>query len=194
MSALSLVPVRESDRERAISTLVSAFSDDPVQRWLFPDSQQYLAHFPEFVAASAGKAFDQETVWSLGDSSAVALWLPPGVERDADMIVSVLSENVSPEKHGDVFSVLEQMDEAHPNHSHWYLSWLGVERAQQGLGLGGRLLKHCLTIIDESHLPAYLRTPNPRTISFYERHGFEVTAVAQAGTCPPVTLMLRTAP
>jgi hypothetical protein len=46
-------------------------------------------------------------------------------------------------------------------------------------------------MVDASHLPAYLETPNPRTVPFYERHGFEVTAVSQAGTCPPVTSMLR---
>ena len=49
----------------------------------------------------------------------------------------------------------------------------------------------CLAIVDTDHLPTYLETPNPRTISFYRRHGFEVTGVAQAGECPPITFMLR---
>jgi len=50
-----------------------------------------------------------------------------------------------------------------------------------------------LQIVDATHLPAYLGTPNLRTISFYQRHGFEVTGQAQAGTCPPMTFMLRAA-
>ena len=54
-------------------------------------------------------------------------------------------------------------------------------------------MKHCLTIVDEDHLPVYLDSPNPRNISFYERHGFEVTGQAQAGACPPVVSMLRAA-
>jgi GNAT superfamily N-acetyltransferase len=193
MSAASIAPVRESDRARAISTIVSAFAEDPVERWLWPESEQYLAHFPEFVGAFGGRAFAEQTVWSLGEYSAVALWLPPGAEPDADPIVSVLSESVSAQKHADTFSVLEQMDEAHPTYPHWYLPWFGVEHALQGTGLGSRLLEHCLAIVDQSHLPAYLETPNPRTIPFYERQGFNVTAAAQAGACPPVTLMLRAA-
>ena len=48
-------------------------------------------------------------------------------------------------------------------------------------------------MVDQSHWPAYLETPNPRTISFYECLGFEITAQAQAGTCPPITCMLRPA-
>lgn len=181
----------EGDRERAISTLVSAFIHDPVERWLFPEQEHYLAQFPGFVAAFGGEAFDKRTVWRLGDFWAVALWLPPDTEADGDAIVRVLTEGVAPEQHGDTFAVLEQMDEAHPSYPHWYLPWLGVEPARQGGGHGGRLLSHCLAIVDADRLPAYLETPNPRTIPFYKRHGFEVAGVAQAGDCPPVTLMLR---
>jgi ribosomal protein S18 acetylase RimI-like enzyme len=193
MSAARVAPIRESDRRRAISTLVSAFTDDPVERWLYPELAKYLAHFPEFVAAFGSQGFAQRSVWGLDDFSAVAVWFKPGTEPNAERIVAVLSETVSSDKHDDTFAVLEQMDEAHPTFPHWYLPWLGVEQGQQGRGLGARLLGHCLSIVDESNLPAYLETPNPRTISFYETHGFEVTTQAQAGTCPPVTLMLRAA-
>jgi hypothetical protein len=41
------------------------------------------------------------------------------------------------------------------------------------------LLRQCLEVVDADHLPAFLEPPNPRTIPFYERHGFEVTSVAQ---------------
>ena len=76
---------------------------------------------------------------------------------------------------------------------HWYLPWLGVLPDGQGSGLGGRLLEHGLGIVDQQHLPAYLETPNPRTIRFYERYGFEVTAESRSGSCPPVSSMLRDA-
>jgi ribosomal protein S18 acetylase RimI-like enzyme len=193
MASMNASPVGESDRDRAISTLVSAFFADPVERWLFPESDHYRTSFPRFIGAFGGEAFDRRTAWQLGDFSAVALWLPPGTAPDGEAIVSELRETVAPEQHADTFSVLEQMDKAHPTHSHWYLPWLGVEPARQGEGLGGRLLDECLAIVDADQLPAYLETPNPRTISFYERHGFEVTGVAQAGACPPLTLMLRAA-
>jgi len=54
-------------------------------------------------------------------------------------------------------------------------------------------MEHCLEIVDASHVPAYLETPNPRTLTFYDRHGFEVTGAAQAGKCPPITFMVRAA-
>ena len=193
MSALHFSRVPTSERAGAFATLVAAFTDDPVERWLYPELQQYLTHFPEFLAAFGGRAFDEQTVWMLGEFSAVALWLPPGAEPNGHIITSVLTESVAPGKHGDTLSVLEQMDAAHPKYPHWYLPWFGVDPAFQGRSLGSQLMKSCLEIVDLSHLPTYLETPNPRTISFYQRHGFEVTGSAQAGACPPVTFMLRAA-
>ena len=178
---------------KAVATLVLAFVGDPIERWLWPEAQQYLTVFPRFVEAFGGRAFAEQTVWRLDDFAAVALWLPPGAEPDGDAIATLLAETVSPDLHEDTFSVLAQMETAHPSHPHWYLPWFGVDAALQGRGLGGRLMEHCLGIVDATRQPAYLETPNPRTIPFYGRHGFEVVGVAQAGACPPVTLMSRAA-
>jgi GNAT superfamily N-acetyltransferase len=193
MGAAPFSAVPKSERARAVATLVSAFTDDPVERWLWPELHAYLTHFPKFVEAFGGQAFRDETVWMLGEFSAVALWLAPGSKPDGDAIVNALSSSVSPEKHQDSFAVLEQMDQSHPEYQHWYLPWLGVNGAMQGDGLGGELLRRCLAVVDESHLPTYLETPNPRTVPLYEREGFQIIDVAQAGACPPITLMLRAA-
>jgi ribosomal protein S18 acetylase RimI-like enzyme len=193
MSATPILSVREDEQQRALDVLVLAFAADPVERWLYPEARQYLTHFPAFLAAFGGTAFTHETVWQLGEFSAVAMWLPPRVDLDGDAIVAVLTETVPPAKHEDTFSVLSQMDHAHPRFPHWYLAWFGVDGAVQGRGLGGELMKHCLAIVDEDHLPVYLDTPNPRSISFYQRYGFEVTGQAQAGACPPIVSMLRAA-
>jgi ribosomal protein S18 acetylase RimI-like enzyme len=110
-----------------------------------------------------------------------------------DAVVAVLSESVPAEQQADTFLVLAQMDAAHPRDRYWYLPWLGVDSARQGAGLGAELLRQCLARVDADHLPALLETPNPRTVPFYERHGFVVTSVSQAGACPPVTSMWRPA-
>jgi ribosomal protein S18 acetylase RimI-like enzyme len=193
MTTEPLSRVSESDMGKALDTLVLAFAADPVERWMYPGAGQYLAEFPAFLAAFGGRAFAEGTVWRLGECSAVALWLPPGAEPDGDAIVAVLARSVAAEQHDDLFAVSDQMAEAHPRFPHWYLPWLGVDPAKQGRGLGGQLLNDCLRIVDADHLPVYLETPNPRTVSFYGRHGFEVTGEARAGACPPVVFMLRSA-
>jgi GNAT superfamily N-acetyltransferase len=193
VSELPFSQARGSEEASAVATLVSAFTDDPIERWVWPDDDDYAAHFPELVRALGGKAFDAQTAWHLGDFAAVALWLAPGLEPDGDRIVAALIETTPSEKHDDTIAVLEAMDAAHPRFPHWYLPWFGVHAAMQGQGLGGQLMTRCLEIVDASHLPTYLETPNPRTISFYERHGFEVTGDVRAGSCPRMTFLLRPA-
>src|SRR3954468_23600960 len=93
----------------AIATIVAAFADDPVERWLYPEEAEYLERFPRFVEAFAGAG----TVSSLEDFAAVAVWLPPGAEPDGDAIGAVYTETVDRAKHDDVFAVARQMDDAH---------------------------------------------------------------------------------
>ena len=193
MSAGDFARIDPDERARGYASLVLAFVTDPAERWLYPDAQQYLTHFPRFLAAFGGRAFDEKTAWRFQDFSSVALWLPPGAEPDGDAIVAVLTESVAADKHEELFSVFEQMDATHPTYPHWYLPWFGVDPALQGQGLGSVLMTKCLAIVDEDRLPAYLESPNPRNISFYERHGFEVVAKTQAGDAPVITMMLRPA-
>jgi GNAT superfamily N-acetyltransferase len=193
MAAAVLVDPSPEQRASALATLVSAFRRDPVERWLYPDDQQYEQDFPVFLDAFGGSAFELGTAWMLPDYAAVALWLPPGEEPDGVHIVRVLMDTVAPAKHADTLAALDRMDAAHPTYAHWYLPWFGVHAARQGRGVGSQLMSACLGAVDATRLPAYLETPNPRTLPFYQRHGFEVTSVITAGACPPITLMLRPA-
>jgi ribosomal protein S18 acetylase RimI-like enzyme len=185
--------VNEQQQQRVIATVVAAFISDPVERWLWPDAREYLTHFPAFVAAFGSSAFATDTARALEDFAAVALWMPPGAEPDGDRIVTVLHDTVSADKHADTFAVLEQMDRVHPAFPHWYLPWLAVDPSRQRGGLGSRLLAGSLARVDADRLPAYLETPNPRTVALYQRHGFAVVGTSQAGACPPIVSMLREA-
>jgi GNAT superfamily N-acetyltransferase len=191
MSAEPFLPVGADQRSSVYGTLVSAFADDPVERWLYPELTEYHRHFPDFLDAFGGRAFQTGTVWRLGNFSAAALWLPPDAQPDVERIVSVLTKSVSPSQHEDMFNVLDAMETAHPRHPHWYLPWFGVDASMQGTGVGSQLMRACLEVIDATHLPVYLETPNPRSIPFYVRHGFSVTGDARSGTCPPMTFMQR---
>jgi hypothetical protein len=53
------------DASRACATLVSAFVDDPVERWMYRELDDYEAHFPKFLAALGGAAFEAGTAWHL---------------------------------------------------------------------------------------------------------------------------------
>jgi GNAT superfamily N-acetyltransferase len=193
MGSANIAIVGEGQIDQTMQTLVAAFADDPVERWLWPATKDYEQHFPSLVSALGRGAFEHHTVWHIGDYVAVALWFPPDAGPDGEEIVEVLSTTVAEEKIEDTFRVLEQMGANHPEYPHWYLPWFGVQPVAQGHGVGSQLMEQCLVTVDADRLPAYLETPNPRNLSFYERHGFEVVGEARSGTCPPMTFMLRPA-
>ena len=71
-----------SIRESAISTIVLGFAADPMARWAWPESSEYLRMMPQFVNAIGGRAFEHRTAYITEAARAAALWLPPGVEPD----------------------------------------------------------------------------------------------------------------
>jgi ribosomal protein S18 acetylase RimI-like enzyme len=72
-------------------------------------------------------------------------------------------EHGDPELLPDLMGVFEQMDQYHPQESHWYLPMVGVDPVCQGRGFGGLLM----------------------------RHGFEILGTIRVGGAPPVVPMLR---
>ena len=86
---------------------------------------------------------------------------------------------------------MRQMESHHPSEPHWYLPLIGIDPKHQGKGLGGALLAHVTEICDRDGVPAYLESSNPRNITLYERHGFEITGQIQHGSSPTIVPMLR---
>ncbi len=182
-----------TDEDRAIATLTMAFADDAVTRWVLRDPLLYLTYWPPLVRAFGGAAFAGGTADSIDDASGIALWLAPGVAGDDDAMGALAAEAIPEAEQDEVFAFMGQMAEFHPQEPHWYLPLIGVDVTKQGRGYGSALLVHALARCDQDHLPAYLEASSPRNKALYERHGFEVTGVIQAGASPPMWPMLRPA-
>jgi ribosomal protein S18 acetylase RimI-like enzyme len=183
--------VAPADKGTAIDTVVLAFASDPMARWSWPPAQRYLATMPRMVSAFGGRAFDNGSAYCTDAYAGVALWLPPGVRPDEDLLGEIVETTVSASSRDDAFGVFEQMAKYHPTEPHWYLPLIGVDPAHQGKGLGDALMTHALQRCDRDHLPAYLESTNPRNITLYRRHGFEALRTIQVGSSPPLVPMLR---
>lgn len=173
-----------------IDTIAMAFAADPFVRWIYPDPNQYLSNIREMLIRFGGKAFDHGTAYYVDGFVGAALWLPPDIHPDEEALGEHMQRTISESILEDVFSVLEQMEHCHPTDPHWYLPLLAVDPVHQGNGYGSALLKDAIAQFDTDGMIAYLESSNPRNISLYERHGFEIITEIQAGTTP-VTPMVR---
>ena len=91
---------------------------------------------------------------------------------------------------------LGQLDEAmaahHPKEPHWYLGVIATVPERQGQGLGSELLHESMRRIDDEAMPCYLESSNPRNVSIYLRHGFDVTGeITLPDGGPSMTKMWR---
>lgn len=180
-----------SDEAPAIAVMVLAFGSDPAARWTWPDPQQYLTHFPDFVRALGGKAFEHGSAYYVNGYTGAALWLPPEVSPDEEALITLLQRTGAAHVQEDAAAVFEQMGRYHPQEPHWFLPFIGADPSQQGKGYGTALMKHALVPCDRDHKLAYLESSNPKNIPLYERHGFELLGIIQVGTSPPIFPMLR---
>ena len=137
-----------------IDVMVLAFAGDPVARWMYRDPQRYLAYFGRFMRAFAGKAFSTGTAWCIDGNRGGALWLPPGVKPDEDVISAILDESVPHDVMADVNAMFGEMAAYHPRKPHWYLPVIGTEPHFRRRGMGSALLRETLGRCDQEHMPA----------------------------------------
>lgn len=189
----TVVPADASDRPRCMAVLLTAFTTDPLMRWMFPEPSAYLTYFPRVLDHYAGGAFAHDSAYRTDDYTGSAMWLPPGTGPDEVALGAVLEEGVAEERQGEVFALMEEVGAAHPEEPHWFLPAIGVDPAYQGRGLGAALMAASLERCDAEHTVAYLESSNPRGIPFYEQLGFRVTGHMQVGGSPTLTAMRRPA-
>jgi ribosomal protein S18 acetylase RimI-like enzyme len=181
-AALSVRRATLADAPRLAQALASAFQDDPVIAWIFPDQRRRRAVLPAFMEFRLRNlAFPHDEIWMTADGAAAAVWLPPPGRwqlspsqrlRLLPALIRFLGLRTA-----SVLGGLERMEKQHPyDPPHWYLFILGIEQAAQGQGLGSTLLAHMLARVDADSLPVYLESSNERNLALYGRHGFEVTS------------------
>ena len=193
MTQQSVHSASQDRREAIARTITLGFASDPVTRWVWPDPATYFEIEPQFADAFGGAGYAHGTVFETECKRAAAMWLPPGAEPDAERMGLLAMQSVAPEHMEEVGAFMAQMETFHPEEPCWYLPLIAADPAATGQGLGAALMKHALAIVDKAGLPAYLESSNPRNISLYERHGFEVMGEIQEGSSPIMTPMYRAA-
>lgn len=166
-----------------------AFFEDPVMRWITPDS----AHREEIGPVAFG--LYAETYIPLGDTyvttagTGATLWAPPGVpvvaEEDAEAFAEKVQALLGDEEAERLFE-LDALFEAHaPTTPRYHCQLLATLRDHQGEGIGSALLREVLDRCDREGLPAYLEATTLRSRALYERHGFVFTGTTMAPTAGP---------
>jgi GNAT superfamily N-acetyltransferase len=208
MMKLKMITVKKLPVNRigeAARLLARAFHDDPILTFFLNDPVRRKVAYPAFFRAAIYEAFEcGYTYAAYADATeqrltGVAVWIPPSgatpsrqFQRRADRNHAIVKSRFS--RRGlALYRVLATLIELHPAEPHWYLSFVGVDPAFQGTGVGRKLTAPVLKIADRQGMPCYLETPFPKTHEFYRRQGFELgPATHPFKDAPNLWTMVRT--
>lgn len=209
-------PVDASNRELAAQILAAAFASDPIFNWMARDRPRLDTRLRHgFRSMIAGELRRSEAIMSVvspdpsnsGDGigrnggvgisglGAVTIWHPidgwkaSTLEALRTLPAFAASFGIRLDR---AIRVMDAMEKQHPTAPHYHLAYIGTHPAQQGKGLGSKLLAPMLERCDREGVPAYLESSNPKNEAFYVRHGFVTTGeVDLPKGAPPQTAMWR---
>lgn len=192
---VSVRPVRSEDFEPLAAMLARAFYEDPVTAWFYPNDAKRLGHAQRFFGIRLRQLAPQGLMYTTADLSGAALWALPDRWRD-DLRQALLLLPMVPVLLAHIVRsvrAVRVIERRHPAAPHYYLSVLGTEPGRQGEGVGSALLAPVLERCDADGAPAYLESSKESNVSFYARHGFDVTERIELPGGPPLWLMWREA-
>jgi len=191
--------VRKASTDEVVTLsrlLTRAFIDDPIDRWcLACDDFSGLLELQSLQVV--GQLASREWLWVLDDLSGVSAWFPPGSGYDHDSLDAVVNPVLA--EHGGqparLTSFWDWVEDHRPAFPHWYVDLMATDPERRRFGAGSLLLNHGLARADAIGDPTFLVTGNPRTVPWYEYHGFAVTSHKDAPVGGPhVWFMLRPPP
>jgi GNAT superfamily N-acetyltransferase len=192
-------PATAADRAKLADSLASAFSDDPLFRWVAGGVQNTVLEpkariiFDTFLKLDLERS--EHLVFTDDDGVGVAIWKAPNkwkmptgaMFRSLPAMLRAFGTK-APRMIG-AFNAIEKV---HPKEEHYYLEVLGTRQDVQSKGVGSAVILSMLDRCDTEGMPAYLESSNVRNVPFYFRHGFEKTGEIVVGKgAPTVTAMWR---
>ncbi len=175
------------DWRRVGAITAEAFSEDPVNLWIFGGP---AALAPVFSTLARSVYLPRGTCHLIGDAGAT-MWCHSSADRELPflptlaLVASVMGKGAK----GSVKRALganATMAREHPKAPHMYLFTIGTRKASRGKGLGKQLMAPVLDAADRKGLPCYLENSNSANTGFYRSRGFERVKLFEPGPGAPV--------
>jgi ribosomal protein S18 acetylase RimI-like enzyme len=177
----------QTETAEAAAVLGRGMRDNPIHERAFgPDPGRREAALTRLFGAVLGGHVQRGTIlgaFSSGTLVGVCSMVPPGCCQLSGMDkLRMIPALVRAGGFGSAMRALSWASawaRHDPGTPHWHLGPVGVERALQGKGVGGSLLRAFCARMDQDRAMAYLETDKPGNVAIYEHFGFRTVAEDQ---------------
>jgi ribosomal protein S18 acetylase RimI-like enzyme len=173
--------------------IAEAFSEDPVNLWIFGTPKP----LPAVFSALAKDVYLKRGMCHLAGDGAAAMWSHSSADRELALLptLGLVGAMIGMGAGGAARRALaasDAMAREHPTAPHMYLFAIGTRKAARGKGRGKQLMAPVLEAADRKGLPCYLENSNPANTGFYRSRGFERMKLFEPGPGgPPLEAMWR---
>ena len=162
-----------ADLARLCRTMMHAFADDPVMRWLIPDDEEFFAGDGAAVRPFFWRWLPYDQTFTTDDAVSVAAFIPPG-RPDLGTAPEPGSPSHPAERIEKLVTLRAMQAEHTPPEPHWYLNMLATHPHWQRQGLGKLVISPITELCDREGLPLFLETETEANVAYYGHLGFSV--------------------
>ena len=182
-SDVELIRLDPERLEEAAGVLGRATVNDPIFVYCLPDRADRDRGVPLVMQAFLRLGLMHGEVWTTPDPiRGVAWWIPANIPALSRERVESAGVMAAASQWGDSGSArfqtfvadVGEVTAALADRPHWHLSWIGVEPASQGTGLGSMLMRHLLSRVDADEAECDLYDFVPENVPLYEHFDFRV--------------------
>lgn len=180
-----MIKAQLSDRETIVNILSSSFDENKSVNYIVPQTASRKKRLRALMEYSFDYCRLFGEVYLSEDRNACALVVLPDQKKasmksillDVKLILSCVGIN----NINKALTREKSINAVHPKEDFYYLWFVGVDPAQQGRGVGSKLLNEILQRSRELRRPVYLETSTKRNLPWYTKHGFKTFAELDFG-------------
>jgi len=189
MSELNhLKRLQEDQIEEASRVAASAFQDDPLFVYYYPDPiERKIKSVTRCENLILMGILSGEVYTISSNIEGVAVWNPYGltnqiIRKQSKEIIrkmkkvqrELFSDPLYTKKFVITSEIFNSLRNEYAKFPHWYLALIAVDPLHQGKGYASMLIRAKLREIDKQNLPCYLNAQNQDKVALYEHFGFEL--------------------
>jgi ribosomal protein S18 acetylase RimI-like enzyme len=166
----------------ATETMSRAFRDDPLWRYVFPNTEERQKAQARFFHAILTLSISKQQSYGIGTPPVgVAVWNFPGQPRVPLSFTAIVRLGqlafspfaIAAFQVRRIFAQFERMRKSYAPEPHYYLQTIGIRPDFQGQGLASRLIHPFLEKADANGTNSYTETMTLSNVSLYEHFGFK---------------------